>query len=296
MFSNRRPIRGLIFVCGVGVLSGSRAFGASLPSPTPTTFDARASSVTLTHIEDSGNESSSTFPVTVAGSQIPSASTPKFPLNHTFTASSNLGSSSTTAVAGIYEITSPTNLSVAVQAGSGITQANVPGKVFSGSSDTVIQIDAVWQIGSNGFPTAGHLPTLSYQFPLAGTVGLGGMDEFQVNLQFDSSVSEGAIGFIDTDKQFSNPSLTTKMPFTANINGIVLINDDQPLPAGSLLEMTGTIEFMATNDDSPSDFSLTDDGTIGAVDAATVPEPASLAMATVGAIGVLALRRRAILN
>jgi hypothetical protein len=260
-----------------------------------TAFDTGNSSLVLTHTADKAAAIPQTFSVNVPGPSVPAAPTVGFQINHTFNAVTGSGSSSTVSDATGYEITNLLNLGLALQAGSGVTQTNVPGHAYTGASVTDIAITAVWDLGPSGFPAPGHFPGVSYQYPIGGTVGIAGTDEFKVNLTFtDPSVGPNSIGNISVDKVYPNIT-ASPLAFTDNIAGTILINGGAPLPAGSQLQMIGTIDFLATNQDSPSSIALTDDGSSGLIDASAetvIPEPASATIALIAGAGLLRRRRR----
>jgi hypothetical protein len=281
----------------IGLIGGAAALvalrgGNALAQSSPTKFDP-TSTITLSHTDDIYNDAPNTFSVPLTGAQIPASSPAAFQLNHTFSTTTQTGPSSTVSDAAVYAITNLSNLSVALKAGSGITQTNVPGHAYQGPSNTDLNIDAIWDLGTSGFPTTGAFPGVNYQFALGGIVGISGMDEFSVNLTFSELSALGRpvqIGSLTVDKQFPNTTASPKA-FTSNVAGSLLLNNGVHIPAGAKIILSGNIDFYATNDDSPSQFNLTQDSTIGFGDFtpdAAAPLPGSLYMGLAGIAGVLA--------
>jgi hypothetical protein len=262
-----------------------------------TTFNGESSSIVYTHIDDISNEANNSFSTTVAGASIPAAAPAGagFQFTHTFTTTTRTGNSSTTSDATVYEITNLTNLSVALKGGTGVTQTNVPGKAYNGASNLDIAVDAVWNLGTAGFTSIGTLPALDYSFPLGGIVGIGGSDQFNVNLDviesfpLDPVLGPVTIGTISTGQTFSNPGGAAKS-FLSNLSGSILINNGLHIPGGAEITIQGNIDFYATNDESPSSFNLTSDSSIG-LGSFTAPLPASGCMALAGVVGLFVLRR-----
>jgi hypothetical protein len=254
----------------------------------PPVFQASPSSSVLTHTEDLGAMTLNQFSTTIPGASIPSSAPPlPFQINHTFNEGVNPNTSSTTAQGSIYQTTSATDMALDLLTGTGVIQTNVPGHFYTGASELDINSSLYWTIGAGGFPAAGHPPGVSYQFSVGGTVGEGGSAEFKVNLQFLNGFGE-PMGNITSDTVFNTPG-----PFSKSISGTALINGGAALAAGSTLELTGTIDFLATNDEGPSNIDIVNqDGSVDTVDYLTLPEPGATGLALAGLAGGLILRRR----
>jgi hypothetical protein len=252
--------------------------------------------MTLTHTDDLLAASPKTFPDSVPGASIP-ATTPPFQINnHLFTLGTS-PQSSTTGTIGAYEITSATQMSVGLAAGTGVTQSNVP-KLYTGNSDADISVNFNWSIGATGFPQPGHFPGITYSFALGGVVGTGAeaSDEFKINMTFFDTGSSGVpvqVGALPVDQLFTTPGAFTKL-----VSGSVLLNSGLPLPKNSTFEMTGTIDFLSKDPDSPSNINIDSggpDGAFGVADFADIndlPEPGCAALALFAGAGVLARRNR----
>jgi hypothetical protein len=263
--------------------AASLSCGAAMAALTPYPLDHTHSSIVLTQTADINNASISPFSVTIPGSAIVQTAPSSPQLSNTFSNSSVSGKSTTAAVGGAYQVTNSSDMEIALTAGTGISQNNVPGEVYSGPSQLDVHVDALWTLTS-GFPQPGSFPGVSYQFPIAGTVGINGVDHFilQLNLYEDSSPSQiggdgKLIGSIDVDHTYTNSS-AFPAAFTDLVSGIALVNNGVSLAGGSNIEfeMLGDIIFKSKNDESPSSFYLTDDSDFGGVNSSTLPTANSI--------------------
>ena len=211
----------------------------------------------------------------VPGSSIKNTST-TFLNNDVITANTGNGTSSTNATAGLYHTNVSTDMAIAMTAGSGVGQTNVPGLAFSGASELDTHINAFWQLNT-GFAPGAQFPGINYSFPIGGVVGIGGNDHFIVSLTFydvfnidsDDQFST-QIGSLSIDEAFSN-STGAPQTFATTITGNDILNNGIALPAGSEFEVLGDIIFKAKNDESPSSFDFTADTNFGASSYTTAP-------------------------
>src|ERR1700722_5050225 len=199
----------------IGLIAGAAALvalsGENAKAQSSSTLFDRGSNVTLSHTDDIFNDAPQTFSVTLTGGQIPVSAPTAFQLNHTLTSTTGTGNSSTVSDAAVFAITNLANLSIGLKGGTGVTQTNVPGHAYQGPSNTDLAVDAIWDLGSSGFPTGGTFPGVNYQFALGGIVGISGMDEFKINLTFTELVPQGRpvqIGSLTVDKQFTNSTIS----------------------------------------------------------------------------------------
>jgi len=193
--------------------------------------------------------------VYAAGSpMIPSASPSLFQLSNTLTQ----GTSTTTASAAVYEISSATDMTLGIKSGTGVNQTNAEDP-FTGDSALTMNIAYIWDLGS-AFPAAGHSDSLLYQYNVGGNVDTGGSDTFIVNLTYTlisgggSSISN--VGSVSIDHTFSTPGAFSQL-FSAS----TLINGGHALAPGSFLELTGTVEFEALDPFTGSSINLLSDST-----------------------------------
>jgi hypothetical protein len=255
------------------------------------TFAGTSSSLTLTHTDDLSAMSPNVFSTSPSPIPVP---TPPFQMNHTFTAGSGDDTSSTLGVAGVDELTSAIEMGIGLTSGTGVTQTNVPGHFYIGASEVDIAATYTWTLGSSGFPLPGHFPGITYAFALGGTVGTGGYAEFEINMKFFDTAGAAPVqvGSLGLNALFNTPG-----PFTQLESGAVLLNGGNPLPKNSTFQMVGTIDFLAKNDESPSNINITSDGQFGSADFANlddIPEPGCCGLAFVFAAGALTRRNRRI--
>jgi hypothetical protein len=213
----------------------------------------------------------------IPGPLIPTSSPGAYQLSGTLN-QINPTPSSNTVAGGVYSVTNPNQMFAGFKAGSGVSQSAAWS--FGGSSALNYHVDFNWTLVT-GFPAIGNFPGISYQFPLLGTVGVGGNCRFITALSFyDPAVSPNPIGSLNINDLFNTPGL-----INATISGTIVFNDGNPLPKGSNLEMVGDVLFKAKADDASTlsiGDSSNDDATVGLIDSTTpipVPEPSSIALA-----------------
>jgi hypothetical protein len=197
------------------------------------------------------------------------------------------GTANSTADAGVYGITGNNNLGIGMTTGTGVTQLNNSVPAFSGPANLELNVDANWFLPS-GYPQIGSYPSLTYQFALGGTVSKGGYDEVTVNLNVTDTptgrnsepVSLPGISFTDLyyngtppDVNYTNRYSEAVGKFTpAVISGVDFLDlsTGAPLPVGSTLTISGTLDFYSADDLGGS--------SIQVVDVSGVPLPKPLAM------------------
>jgi hypothetical protein len=145
-------------------------------------------------------------------------------------------------------------------------------------------VKALWAVPAGGFPASGGVPGEFLAFPLGGTIGIGGNDRFIAHLTFTNGVGGLPIGPpIDIDKTYLNAT-AAPLPFTDLIGITKPLNGGVPLAGGTQIYISGTIQFRAKNDESPSDIHVTGNG--GSVSTALVPLPPAWVS---GLLGIVAL-------
>jgi hypothetical protein len=257
---------------------------ARVRAGTSPVFLPASSSISITHTDDASYNSPNTDVVTLTNSQIPAASPASFQLINTFT----IGTSSSVADGGAYETTSSTAMNLGLKSGTGVTQTD-PQENYDGPSELNVSANLFWQIGSSGFPLAGHFPGLTYSFNVGGTVGNGGEADFIMNMTYYLITGSGSpvqIGSAGIDAGFA-----TAGAFTHLFSGSLLLNGGATLPANSKIELQGIISFESLDPVDPTSIYLIDEGNLTAIDVPpdnSVPLPATWQL-TLGGMGVLAL-------
>jgi hypothetical protein len=279
-----RPIKSHWIVLA---LVGALGLMAAMPVMAGTTPVIQGGSfITFTHTDDllSGSQITNQTELNGVGAgvgEIPSSPPASFQMNDPI----NVSSSSTLADAGAYSTTTLTEMAIGLKTGTGVNQTN--NGAFTGASELDISITASWTLGSSGFPSSGHPPAVTYSFAVSGIVGTGGSAEFNVNLQFfdlSSTFLDAPIGSVTSNNTYGPGN------FNKVVSGSAEIDSGVPLPAGSTLTMTGTIDFLTLDPGSPSSIGISP----GQVNAAaivpvedenlgvTTPLPSSWEMGLVG--------------
>lgn len=285
--SGRRAMR-ILVPAGVGTLLAAPTVMAQVPvvsSPVfgVPVFQAPKSSLSFSYIADNASNNAYAGPFTVGGpspntfSPISSGTylvTPSNPAhlplqyNHTFVATGTSGISLSTAEAGVYEQTDSTttgNMAILLAAKTAVTQTDSPGDLFQSASEMDISVNAEWTIGNAAYPVrAGYYPGVSYEYPIAGTVGIDGSDHVIINLSFIDTYlgTSTTVGTYSEDLAENNSTGTASLPFTQLLTGTVMLNQGKSLPAGSNFQIEGTITFKAKNDLSPSNVFLPQNGAV----------------------------------
>jgi autotransporter-associated beta strand protein len=203
-------------------------------------FDG-TSRITLRHDADTSNagdvpHSSGQIAVPTSASIFPIN---PYQLDHTFSS----GGSSTDAAGSLGQVTNATTASFVLASGTGVTQ-NDPTDLYPGKSSLKFDVNLLWNVTAGGFgPLANGYASLT----AAGTVGAGGSAELHINLNFLNQNGTALRSPWIVDKvwpagPFSEPITTSRVLGTG------------ALPSGSKLRITGTIEFLASNADSPTNF------------------------------------------
>jgi len=289
MKASHRFVAPLAVLCAAGLISFWPASARALIFPPPV-FVPASSSLTLTLTDDVLAGSPNIFSDPIAGASIPST-IPPFQLNHTLTTGTTPTTSSALGVAGADQQTSNIQMGAGLTSGTGTLQTNVPGHFYTGASDTDIAVSYDWTIGSLGFPQVGHFPGISYSFALGGVVGTGGSAEFKVNMKFFTGTGAVPIqvGSLVLDDLFSTAGNFTKLD-----SGSVLLNGGSTIPANNAFQMIGTIDFLAKNEESPSNINLQSDSGFGIAqfDSLDLPEPGIAGLAFAAAAAMLLRRNR----
>jgi autotransporter-associated beta strand protein len=161
-------------------------------------------------------------------------------MNHTFTS----GSADTIAIGSLGRITNATTASFVLATGTGVTQTD-PINAYPGESSLKFDVDLIWNVTAGGFgPLANGFASLNTGV----VVGSGGSAELHINLNFLNEKGDPL-----RNAWVVNKSWTTAGTFTDTFSTSRVLGGGA-LPAGSELHILGSIEFRASNADSPSRF------------------------------------------
>jgi autotransporter-associated beta strand protein len=228
--------RGVVFAAATGVVLGAFAHcwaGIAYDS---------SSRVNLTHDADVSNAVQPLF----STGRIPvPKSVDIFPVNpyqmdHTFTS----GSANTIAIGSLGRITNATTASFVLATGTGVTQTD-PINAYPGESSLRFDVDLSWNVSTGGFgPLANGFASLNTGV----VVGTGGSAELHINLNFVNEKGDPLRTAWVVDKSWATAGTFTDTFSTSRVLG------GGALPAGSELHILGSIEFQASNAESPSRF------------------------------------------
>ncbi|HEV8379517.1 MAG TPA: autotransporter-associated beta strand repeat-containing protein, partial [Tepidisphaeraceae bacterium] len=216
------------------VLTAARAASAGI------TFDA-VSRVNLTHDADVSNAGD--IPFSTGLIAVPKAvdvyPTNPYQLDHTFTS----GSANTVAAGSLGRVTNATTASFVLATGTGVTQTD-PINAYPGESSLMFDVDLNWNVTTGGFgPIANGYASLNTGV----VVGTNGSAELHINLNFLNQ----------NGTALRTPWIVDKVWTTGTYNDVFSTSrvlGSGALPAGSKFRIVGTIEFLASNADSPSRF------------------------------------------
>jgi autotransporter-associated beta strand protein len=204
------------------------------------TFDG-SSRVTLTHDADVSNGADALFStgaisVPTSGNLFP---VNPYQMNHTFTS----GGSNTLGVGSLGRVTNATTASFVLATGTGVTQTDLGG-VYPGASSLKFDVNLSWSVGAGGFgPLANGFASLATGV----SVGAGGSAELHINLIFENQNGTDLRTPWIVDKVWA-PGVYNDIFSTSRVLGA------GSLANGSKLKVLGTIEFRASNADSPTTF------------------------------------------
>src|SRR5688572_2196935 len=225
------------------LLAAVALLGAAEATWAAITYDT-SSRIRLTHDADVSNAASPT----VSTGNIPvQKSIDVFPVNpyqleNTFTS----GTANSSAAGSLGRLTNPTTASFVLATGTGVTQTD-PINAYPGKSSLKFDVDLKWDVTSGGFgPLANGFATLNTGV----VVGAGGSAELHINLEFLNQNGARLRSPWIVDNIWSTAGTFTDTFSTARVLG------SGALPAGSKLRIVGTIEFLASNADEPSSFSV----------------------------------------
>lgn len=266
-----------IFV-GTSALVTLTSFAGAVPVFSPN------SSVVITHIADRSNLSLGEVSTTVKPP--PAVFPPSFQLAHEFVTPGPGGTSHSNADASVAEVTSAVTTTIRFVPGTGVTQNNVPGHAYTGASALTFDINALW-FNPTQYPAPGQFHLGFASFPVSGVVGVGGQDRIIVNLTYRNGVGGALLGTLSLDQTFPNAT-ALPLPFFDLATKTTVLNAGQPLPAGSQVLITGSVELRAKNEESPSEITLDTGGDIGTM---AIPLPPAWATALGGMGLILGLAR-----
>jgi len=201
-------------------------------------FDA-ASRITITHdadLSNAGDVPFSTGSIAVPRSSLIYPVNP-YQLDNTFT----LGASSSDAFGSLGQVTNSTTGSFVLATGTGVSQSD-PDEVYTGASSLKFDVNTAWNVTSGGFgPLANGYASLT----AGGVVGAGGSAELHINLSFLSGTG-AALRTPWIVDQVWGPGAFTQVFTTSRVLGA------GSLASGTRFQVVGTIEFRASNAESPT--------------------------------------------
>ncbi|HEV8290616.1 MAG TPA: autotransporter-associated beta strand repeat-containing protein, partial [Tepidisphaeraceae bacterium] len=229
-----KQCRRATLLVAVAVLAGVQAAWAGI------SFDG-VSRVNLTHdadVSNAGDVPFSTGLIAVPRS-VDIFPTNPYQLDHTFTS----GAANTIALGSLGRVTNATTASFVLAAGTGVTQTD-PINAYPGESSLKFDVDLNWNVTTGGFgPLANGFASLNTGV----VVGVGGSAELQINLSFLNQNGTALRTPWIVNKTWTEGTYADTFS-TSRVLGA------GSLPAGSKLRIVGTIEFLASNADSPSRF------------------------------------------
>lgn len=191
---------------------------------------------------NSSNGGKTTFVITPPTAGSLSGSPFQLSRNGTFTTASSAGRGS------IGYITNPTTASFAFRSGSGVTQVD-PSNLFTGVSVTKVQFSGLFDATGGGF---GPTSTGYFSLTVGGTAGVNGYAQvvgdvvFRLNNSGGSNLRSpialsGTFNGGATGTTF-NQTYTYSLPFSPTT-----------IPSGQKVFVSGSLTFVASNQDTPSD-------------------------------------------
>src|SRR4051812_17292201 len=223
-------------VVALAALAAARAAWAGIA------FDGPGSRVQLTHDADESNPLD--VPFTTGRITVPTVAnlypTNPYLIDHTFTS----GSANTVAAVSLGRVTNATTASFVLATGTGVTQTD-PINAYPGKSSLRLDVDLDWNVTAGGFgPLANGYASLNTGV----VVGVNGSAELLINLNFLDQNDRPLRTPWTLDKLYTVAGTYNDIFSTSRVLG------GGALPAGSQLHILGTIEFRASNADSPSRF------------------------------------------
>jgi autotransporter-associated beta strand protein len=156
---------------------------------------------------------------------------------------SNTGTS--TAAGSVGAITNSANLGFTLAGGTGITQNDPSGNVFTGSAELKFQVDGIWDVGTGGYgPGYGYVA-----FTIAATVPKGGSGSVQVDLNWTDANTHTALRSEYT-KTLTLPTGTTTQTVS---NSLILQSGEagNTFSKNRKIEVAGTITLLAGDPCNP---------------------------------------------
>src|SRR4051812_13243576 len=223
-------------VVALAALAAARAAWAGIA------FDGPGSRVQLTHDADESNPLD--VPFTTGRITVPTVAnlypTNPYLIDHTFTS----GSANTWAVGSLARVTNATTASFVLATGTGVTQTD-PINAYPGKSSLRFDVDLNWNVTAGGFgPLANGYASLNTGV----VVGAGGSAELVINLNFLNQDDKPLRSAWSTSRLYTVAGTYNDVFSTSRVMGTGV------LPAGSQLHILGSVEFKASNADSPSRF------------------------------------------
>ena len=239
----RRHRAGAMLALQVAALAGAANVWAGV------SFDPTTSTLTITHDADINNPNDTLFTkrpsiVPPSGGLFP---VNNYQMNHTFTVTGTNDSgqaieSSTLATGSLGHVTNATTASFIMATGTGVTQDDPGNQLINGASSLKFNLDLRWDVTTGGFgPISNGYASLA----VGGTVGDLGSATVKVHLLFRNQSGTELRTAYDDERTYG-PGTFTDVLTTSRVLG------NGTLPAGSKLRVSGTVEFLSSNEGGPT--------------------------------------------
>jgi autotransporter-associated beta strand protein len=212
-------------------------------------FDPTVSTLTITHDADINNPNDTLF--TKRPSIVPPSGNlypvNNYQMNHTFTVTGTNDSgeaieSSTLATGSLGHVTNATTASFIMATGTGVIQDDPGDQLIHGASSLKFNLDLRWDVTTGNFgPIANGYASLA----VGGVVGDLGSATVKVHLLFRNQSGTELRTAYDDERTYG-PGPFTDILTTSRVLG------SGTLPAGSKLRVSGTVEFLSSNEGGPT--------------------------------------------
>jgi len=235
--------KGALLAAAAAALSGATNLWAGVA------FDPSASKLTITHDADIDNPNDTLF--TKSPSIVPPSSglfpVNNYQMNHAFTVSGTNDSgqpisSTSLATGSLGHVTNGTTASFIMATGTGVTQDDPGDQLIHGASSLKFNFDLRWDVTTGNFgPLANGYASLA----VGGIVGDLGSATVKVHMLFRNSSGTELRAAYDDERTFL-PGPFSQVLTTSRVLG------NGTLPVGSKLRVSGTVEFLASNEAGPT--------------------------------------------
>ena len=235
--------RGALVVAAAAALAGGANLWAGIA------FDPSTSTLRITHDANINDPNDTLF--TKSPSLVPPSSSlfpvNNYQMNHTFTIngtndSGQAISSNSLATGSLGHVTNSTTASFIMASGTGVTQDDPGDQLINGASSLKFNLDLRWDVTTGGFgPISNGYASLA----IGGTVGDLGSATVKVHLLFRNQNGTELRTAYDDERTYG-PGTFTDILTTSRVLG------NGTLPAGSKLRVSGTVEFLSSNEGGPT--------------------------------------------